>query len=102
MPTPHPLSTEVDHIVPLAEGGHPFASENLRAVHRKCNRDRATVAADEHPERNPGAAPPGTWHPDGLGYFCRREGAQCYGHSRNWHGEAEADTAGSTISGGAA
>lgn len=35
---PDPMSPTVDHIIPLAKGGHPYAMENLQAAHRKCNR----------------------------------------------------------------
>ena len=44
---PHPLSATVDHIVPVAKGGHPSALENLQAAHRCCNRwksDRLVVS----------------------------------------------------------
>ena len=34
---PHPMSATVDHIIPIAKGGHPFALENLQAVHLCCN-----------------------------------------------------------------
>ena len=34
---PHPLSATVDHIVPVAKGGHPSALSNLQAAHRWCN-----------------------------------------------------------------
>ena len=30
---PHPLSSTVDHIVPIAAGGDPFDWGNLRAMH---------------------------------------------------------------------
>jgi 5-methylcytosine-specific restriction endonuclease McrA len=35
-----PNSTEVDHIVPLSQGGDPFDRGNLRAVHRWCHQRR--------------------------------------------------------------
>lgn len=34
------VATEVDHIVPLSQGGHPLDLENLRASCRQCNNDR--------------------------------------------------------------
>jgi 5-methylcytosine-specific restriction endonuclease McrA len=33
-PKTTPMSTEVDHVTPLAMGGEPYARENLRALHR--------------------------------------------------------------------
>ncbi len=30
-------SVEIDHVVPLSQGGDPYARWNLRAVHRKCH-----------------------------------------------------------------
>ena len=38
---PHPLSPTVDHIIPVAKGGHPSALENLQLAHRCCNRAKA-------------------------------------------------------------
>lgn len=37
---PHPLSTSVDHIIPLVCGGQPLDINNLRATHLKCNMKR--------------------------------------------------------------
>lgn len=35
---PDPMSKTVDHIIPVAKGGHPSAIENLQLAHFKCNR----------------------------------------------------------------
>jgi 5-methylcytosine-specific restriction endonuclease McrA len=35
-----PWATEIDHILPLAAGGAPYARENLRALHRWCHQRR--------------------------------------------------------------
>ena len=35
---PHPLSPSVDHIIPIAKGGHPSDLANLQLAHRCCNR----------------------------------------------------------------
>jgi 5-methylcytosine-specific restriction endonuclease McrA len=35
--TPHPLSAEVDEIVPISKGGSPIARDNVQLVHRACN-----------------------------------------------------------------
>ena len=34
---PDPMSVTVDHIIPVAKGGHPSALENLQAAHLICN-----------------------------------------------------------------
>lgn len=36
--TPHPMSAEVDEIIPVSRGGDPLAFGNCRLVHRRCNR----------------------------------------------------------------
>ena len=38
---PHPLSPCIDHIIPLAKGGHPSDIENLQLAHWTCNRQKA-------------------------------------------------------------
>ncbi len=38
---PHPLSPCVDHIVPIARGGHPSDLNNLQLAHWTCNRQKA-------------------------------------------------------------
>lgn len=35
---PDPFAPEVDHIVPIAKGGHPSDIANLQLVHGICNR----------------------------------------------------------------
>ena len=35
---PHPLSACVDHIIPIAKGGHPSDIDNLQLTHWTCNR----------------------------------------------------------------
>ena len=34
---PDPLSPTVDHIIPIAKGGHPSSLDNLQLAHRWCN-----------------------------------------------------------------
>ena len=36
--TPHPLSAEVDELIPVSRGGDPLSFTNCRLVHRRCNR----------------------------------------------------------------
>lgn len=38
---PHPLSACIDHIVPVAKGGHPSDRENLQLAHWCCNRQKS-------------------------------------------------------------
>lgn len=41
LPAFHPLSPEVDHIVPLANGGDPLDTDNMRLTHRLCNNKKS-------------------------------------------------------------
>lgn len=38
---PHPLSPCIDHIVPVAKGGHPSDISNLQLAHWTCNRQKS-------------------------------------------------------------
>lgn len=38
---PHPLSPCIDHIIPVAKGGHPSDRENLQLAHWICNRQKS-------------------------------------------------------------
>lgn len=38
---PHPLSACVDHIIPVAKGGHPSDMDNLQLAHWTCNRQKS-------------------------------------------------------------
>jgi 5-methylcytosine-specific restriction endonuclease McrA len=38
---PDPMSATVDHIIPLAKGGHPTDYNNLQLAHRTCNRKKS-------------------------------------------------------------
>jgi 5-methylcytosine-specific restriction endonuclease McrA len=42
---PHPLSATVDHIIPVAKGGHPSDLANLQLAHRCCNRAKSDKLA---------------------------------------------------------
>lgn len=41
IPYPHPMSATIDHIVPIAKGGHPSDLENLQLAHWICNRQKS-------------------------------------------------------------
>ena len=51
---PHPLSPCIDHIIPIARGGHPSDAENLQLAHLCCNRQKSDKlcknSADKEPE----------------------------------------------------
>lgn len=34
---PHPMSATIDHIIPIAKGGHPAALDNMQLAHLICN-----------------------------------------------------------------
>lgn len=38
---PHPLSPCIDHIIPIAKGGHPSDIDNLQLSHWTCNRQKS-------------------------------------------------------------
>ncbi|MGX7085141.1 HNH endonuclease [Gemella bergeri] len=38
---PDPLSPVIDHIIPVAKGGHPSDLDNLQLAHFHCNREKA-------------------------------------------------------------
>ena len=38
---PHPLSSCIDHIIPVAKGGHPSDLDNLQLAHWTCNRQKS-------------------------------------------------------------
>lgn len=45
---PHPLSPCVDHIVPIARGGHPSDLDNLQLAHWTCNRQKSDKLLKRH------------------------------------------------------
>lgn len=38
---PHPLAPCIDHIIPIAKGGHPSDIDNLQLAHWACNRQKS-------------------------------------------------------------
>lgn len=38
---PNPLAPCVDHIIPIAKGGHPSDMDNLQLAHWSCNRQKS-------------------------------------------------------------
>ena len=45
---PHPLSPCIDHIIPVAKGGHPSDSANLQLAHWTCNRQKSDKLLKRH------------------------------------------------------
>ena len=40
LPARHPMSYELDEIIPVSRGGSPIDPDNVRATHRICNEKR--------------------------------------------------------------
>lgn len=40
LPSGHPMSFELDEIVPVSKGGDPFRRDNVAPAHRMCNQRR--------------------------------------------------------------
>ena len=45
---PHPLSPCIDHIIPVAKGGHPSDIDNLQLAHWTCNRQKSDKLLGNH------------------------------------------------------
>lgn len=45
---PHPLSPCIDHIIPIAKGGHPSDIDNLQLAHWICNRQKSDKLFSTH------------------------------------------------------
>ena len=43
---PHPMSAVIDHIIPVAKGGHPSDLDNLQLAHWTCNRQKSDKLID--------------------------------------------------------
>ncbi len=44
--TPHPMSAEVDELIPVSRGGDPYSFTNCRLTHRRCNRMKSDKTDD--------------------------------------------------------
>ena len=47
---PDPMSPTIDHIIPIAKGGHPSDMANLQLAHRMCNRAKGTKINPDIPK----------------------------------------------------
>ena len=50
---PHPMSAVIDHIIPVAKGGHPSDIDNLQLAHWICNREKSDKIFKTNKERQP-------------------------------------------------
>ena len=48
---PHPLSPCIDHIIPIAKGGHPSDLENMQLAHWTCNRQKSDKLIEKTKEK---------------------------------------------------
>lgn len=47
LPAGHPLSFEMDELVPVSLGGSPIDRNNVAATHRRCNQWRSNKTVDQ-------------------------------------------------------
>lgn len=47
LPPGHPLSFELDELVPVSKGGSPYEYDNVDAAHRRCNAWRGAKSVAE-------------------------------------------------------
>lgn len=52
LPGTDPMGPTIDHIIPIAKGGHPADLSNLQLAHRCCNRQKSdSLQGDEQEDR---------------------------------------------------
>lgn len=47
LPARHPMSFELDEIIPISRGGSPIDPDNVQATHRICNERKGNRVGDE-------------------------------------------------------
>ena len=47
LPARHPLSYEVDEIIPVSRGGSPYDLTNTGPAHRRCNQWKGSMTLEE-------------------------------------------------------
>jgi 5-methylcytosine-specific restriction endonuclease McrA len=50
---PNPMAPTIDHIIPVAKGGHPSDIENLQLAHWTCNRQKSDKIFKTSKEEQP-------------------------------------------------
>ena len=53
LPHGDPMAPTVDHIIPIAKGGHPSDIDNLQLAHWTCNRQKSDKIFRNHEEKTP-------------------------------------------------
>jgi 5-methylcytosine-specific restriction endonuclease McrA len=48
-----PMAPTVDHIIPVAKGGHPSSLDNLQLAHWTCNRQKSDKIFKTNKEKQP-------------------------------------------------
>ena len=61
LPAYHPMSAEIDHIIPVSKGGDPSVMENLGLCHRKCNRAKSDKMPEVRGKETEQGVAPETW-----------------------------------------
>jgi len=61
LPKYHPMSAEIDHIIPIAKGGDPVAIENMQLAHRKCNRAKSDKLPEVRARETEQGVEPAIW-----------------------------------------
>ena len=61
LPARHPMSAQVDHIIPVSKGGDPSAMDNLQLTHRKCNRAKADKLPSARAKETERGVDPASW-----------------------------------------
>ncbi|MFC0264905.1 HNH endonuclease [Alloscardovia macacae] len=46
--TPHPMSLEIDEIIPVSKGGNPLDITNCQLTHRACNQTKGNKTGITH------------------------------------------------------
>lgn len=59
--TPHPMSAEVDEIVPVSRGGDPLDIRNCQLVHRVCNQRKGNGGRRKSPPKASGLPTSREW-----------------------------------------
>lgn len=52
LPGTDPMGPTIDHIIPIAKGGHPADISNLQLAHRCCNRQKSDKLLSEKNEKS--------------------------------------------------
>ena len=61
LPAFHPMSPEIDHIIPVSKGGDPSAIENMQLAHRKCNRAKSDKMPEVKANETDKGVDPASW-----------------------------------------